>query len=177
MSRADLKRVEDYSLSDEDIRKCLGSTSIFPYPQLKSIQSINDVFDGKGRCMMLILTTGPTEGHWVAMIKHGDHIEYFDPYGHKPDYEKSVIPKTRLRQLNEAEPTLTTLLKSQPMPVIYNTHAFQKMGASMNTCGRHCITRLLYRNKSLEDYDTLIRSSGLSPDDFVAGTTFKCLRK
>jgi len=79
--------------------------------------------------------------------------------------------------LDEAEPTLTMLLKQCGMPVVYNTHPFQKLGATMNTCGRHCITRLLYRNKSLEDYDELIKRSKLSPDDFVAGTTFKCLRK
>ena len=177
MSRADLKRVENYSLSDDDIRKCLGSTSIFPYPQLKSFQSINDAFDAKGRCMMLILTTGPTEGHWVCMIKRPDHIEYFDPYGHKPDAEKKVIPKERLEQLNEAENTLTKLLLESGMPITYNTHPFQKLNGTMNTCGRHCIVRLLYQRLSLEEYDALIKRSKLSPDDFVAGTTFKALRK
>ena len=177
MSRQDLKRVEDYSLSDTDIRKCLGATSIFPYPHLKTMRSINDVFDAKGRCMMLVLTTGPTEGHWVCMMRHGDHIEYFDPYGHKPDAEKKIIPAERLQQLGEGENTLTQLLKQADMPVIYNTHPFQKMGATMNTCGRHCITRLLYKNLSLEEYDALIKRSKLSPDDFVSGITFKALRK
>ena len=177
MSREDLKRVEDYSLSDADIRKCLGATSIFPYPQLKQMNSIHDAFDAKGRCMMLILTTGPTEGHWIAMLKRPDHIEYFDPYGHKPDAEKRILPKARLEQLGEAENTLTALLKGSGMPVIYNTHGFQKVGASMNTCGRHCITRLLYSRLPLEDNEQLIKRSKLSPDDVVAGTTFKALRK
>jgi hypothetical protein len=79
--------------------------------------------------------------------------------------------------MGESEPFLTDLLRKKGMPVIYNTHAFQKMKNSVATCGRHCVVRCLYSGKSIEDYAATIQKSGLSPDEFVAGVTFKAIRK
>jgi hypothetical protein len=42
--------VQDYPLSDGDIRKMLGSDiKIITYPELKHMKSIDECFDKKGR--------------------------------------------------------------------------------------------------------------------------------
>ena len=173
-----LGKSKDYPLSDSDIRKILGAnTSIITYPQLKNMSSIEDCFDDRGICIILFLTSGPTEGHWCCMLNKKKGIEFFDPYGEKPEKQKEGVPLSQLEQLDETQPYLTALLKASGRPVFYNTHAFQKDSSSINTCGRHCVARCLYAPYSLQQYLKVVKSSGLSPDDFVTGLTYDKLHK
>jgi hypothetical protein len=177
MSFEGMGEVRDYPLSDGDIRQLLGDVKIMTYPELKRMKSIDQCFDSKGRCIILFLTTSPTEGHWCAMLRKKKGIEFFDPYGEAPDAQKNDIPRSRLEQLDESQPDLTRLLRASGRPVYYNKHAFQKDKASVNTCGRHCVTRLACGNMSLAAYQKMIKGSGLSPDDFVSAYTWEKLHK
>lgn len=178
MSGGALKRVKEYSLSDGDIRKVLGDdVKIYTYPQLQTLRSTKELFDTKGRCILLFPTDSPTSGHWCCLLRKKKGIEFFDPYGDSPEEVKDNIPKSRMEALDIDSPYLTRLLRSLGLPVYYNTYAFQRTSRDVNTCGRHCIVRLLYGNLSLEDYKKVIDSSGLSSDDFVAGVTGHLLGK
>ena len=178
MSGGALERVKAYPLSDGDIRSILGDDiKIFTYPQLKGLRSANDLFDRKGRCLILFLTESATEGHWCCLLNKTKGIEFFDPYGDTPEEVKDEIPKEKREQLDMDSPYLMRLLRASGRPVFTNTHAFQKEKRDVNTCGRHCIVRLLYAPKSLETYSRIITSSGLSPDDFVSGVTASFLGK
>lgn len=173
-----LGKAKDYPLSDGDIKKILGpGTRIMTYPMLQNMSSINECFDSKGRCILLFLTTGPTEGHWCCMLKKGNRIEYFDPYGESPEEMKEQMPQNLLEQLDESSPYLTNLMRASGIPIYYNTHAFQKDRRGINTCGRHCVVRCLYGNIPLEKYYDMIKDTGLSPDDFVIGKTYELLHK
>ena len=179
MIRGGLAEAKDYPLSDSDIRKILGrDIKIHTYPQLGEMNSIDEMFDRKGRAILLFLTTGPQSGHWLCLIRRKDSIEFFDPYGEPPDRgQKKDVSRTMLEQLDEVNPYLTDLLRKSGKAVYYNTHDFQKDRADINTCGRHCIVRLLYAPYSLEKYKAIIDKSGLSPDDFVVGVTYDKLHK
>ena len=173
-----LGEIRDYPLSDADLRQLLGNDiKILTYPQLKNLSSIDQAFDRKGRSMLLILTNGPTEGHWVCMIKKGDSIEYFDPYGEAPEEQKDELSKSRLRALDQEAPYLTNLFRKSGYKITYNTFPFQKDSKSINTCGRHCAVRLFYAPMSLSKYHSIIGKSGMSPDDFVSALTASDLGK
>jgi len=173
-----LGKTKDYPLSDGDIKKILGAdTSILTYPMLKDLTHIDQCFDRKGRCILLFLTTSPTEGHWVCMLRRKDRIEFFDPYGETPEAMKEDMPLSLLNQLDQRQPYLTNLLRESGMPVYYNTHAFQQDKARINTCGRHCVVRCLFAPYSIEKYNAAIKKSGLSADDFVAAKTYEILKK
>ena len=173
-----LKTVKDYPLSDGDIRKILGSDiKIVTYPMLANMSSASQMFDAKGRCILLFLTSSPTEGHWCCLLNKSDGIHFFDPYGDKPEEQLDNIPQSRLEMMNESQPYLSDLLKGSGKPVFYNTHAFQKSSSSVNTCGRHCVSRCLYAPYSLQKYKKIVDSSKMSPDDFVSGLTYDKLRK
>ena len=173
-----LKTVKDYPLSDGDIRRILGEDiKIITYPMLKSMSSASQMFDSKGRCILLFLTSSPTEGHWCCLLNKADGIHFFDPYGDKPEEQLENIPQNRLEMMDESQPYLSTLLKGSGKPVFYNTHAFQKTASSVNTCGRHCVARCLYAPYSLQKYKKIVDSSKMSPDDFVSGLTYDKLRK
>jgi hypothetical protein len=104
-------------------------------------------------------------------------IEFFDPYGDKPEAQKKGLGRNRLEEYDIEKPELTRLLRQSGLPVYYNHHGFQSESPNVATCGRHSAVRLYYGDKTLDDYDRIIEESGLSPDDFVSGVTFKTLRK
>jgi hypothetical protein len=178
MERGGISKLKQYPLGDDDIKKLLGSDiKIWNYPQLESLSTADQLFDGKGRAILLFPNAAPTVGHWTALMKKKGGIEFFDPYGDAPEEQKDGLSQSRLEQLNIAYPTLTNLLKASGRPVYYNTHAFQSSKPSVATCGRHAAVRLFYAPKSLEEYKAAIDSSGLSADDFVIGLTYDKIRK
>jgi len=178
MSGGALERVKAYPLSDGDIRRVLGEDiKVFTYPQLKRLRSADDLFDSKGRCIILFLTESETAGHWCCLLNKKKGIEFFDPYGDDPEGVKDEIPKSKRDHLDMNQPYLMRLLEASGRPVYYNTFAFQKEKRDINTCGRHCLVRLLYAPSSLETYKRIIDKSGLSPDDFVSGVSASMLGK
>ena len=161
-------RIKDYALSDADLRKILGDDiKILTYPDLENMNSADEMFDEKGRCILLFLIQSPTSGHWCCLLRKKKGIEFFDPYGEAPDEQQECIPEDRLAQLDMDKPFLTKLLRQSGQPVYYNTYPFQKDKSGVNTCGRHCAVRCLYAPYSLDKYLKVIKSSGMSPDDFV----------
>jgi hypothetical protein len=173
-----INQLKEYSLSDADIRKVLGSDiKILTYPMLGKMKSINEAFDSKGRCMLLFLTENESTGHWVCMINRPNEIEFFDSYGEAPEEQKDMLSRSRLEALDQDSPYLMKLLRASGKKVIYNTHPFQSEKAGVNTCGRWCIARLLYAPKSLRYFYNVIQKSGMNPDTFVSGLTANSLGK
>jgi hypothetical protein len=178
----DYKTIQEYSLSDTDIRKILGNDiKIIPYNDLNEINNINELFDSKGRSMILFLTENEHTGHWICMIKRGNKIDFFDPYGIKVDNERNWLTKDKLEELGQDKPLLLNLLKGSGYGVYYNTYRFQKKENeytnNIATCGRHCCARLLFKDIPLNDYAKKIKQSKLTPDEFVSNITFKILKK
>jgi hypothetical protein len=148
------------------------------YPQLLEHDNIDDVLDEKGRLMLLYLTEDESTGHWVCLLKRGNKIEYFDPYGnYKPDEEKEWLTKEKQEQFGEDTDHLTELLGSSGYKVVYSKAPFQEDKQDINTCGRHCATRLYFKHLSLPQYTQMVIDSGMSPDDFVSAFTFNMMRK
>ena len=174
-----ISAVKQYALSDADIRKILGNDiKIWNYPQLKELSSIDELFDTKGRAILLFPNISPTAGHWTCLINRPNKIEFFDSYGDAPDTEqRGGLSRSRLEQLDIEKPDLTRLLRASGKPVYYNTHQFQKESGNVATCGRHATVRLLYAPYSLDKYKKVIDLAEMSPDDFVSGITFDKLRK
>jgi hypothetical protein len=171
---------EGYSLSDTDIQQILGGTNIIKYPELHEMNSIHEAFDDKGRCMMLYLTTDDSTGHWVCLIRDDKlkTIEFFDPYGGiPPDGQRKWLPKAKQVELGQDKPLLTQMIKSAGYKVVSNPYHFQREGGDVNTCGRHCCTRLLLSYLPLNEYKKVLDDSGMSPDEFVTEFTSHVIHK
>jgi len=170
------KQAESYSLGDDDIRRLLGSEcKITSYPQLENIHDINQLFDRKGRAVIFFPQESANVGHWVGLIRDGRQIEFFDSYGHYPDMQKP--DKETQRALRMDQPLLTKLLEGSGCRVIYNKVALQKTRDDVQTCGRHVVCRLLYSKYPIARYRAMIKSTGLSPDEFVTRETMQVLGK
>ena len=155
-------------------------TNIIQYPNLGLITDINEVFDKVGRCIVFI-PLSKSFGHWCCLIKKNTSIEWFDPYSVKPDDEKKWINKKVLKRLHEDKPLLTRLLEQENREngtkILYNPYKWQKDTEGTNDCGRYVALRCLMYNKSLSEMDNMIKSSGMTPDEFVTNVTFELLGK
>lgn len=173
-----IEKVRKYALSDDDLRRLLGADiAIHNYPDLEKMRSIDELFDDKGRAILLYPNSSPTSGHWVALLRRPKKIEFFDSYGDAPDTQNDNLPTSYLETLDAARPYLTRLLRSSGLPVFYNTHGFQKERGDVATCGKHAAVRLFYGPYSLAKYKKVIDSSGLAPDDFVSGVVYSMIKK
>ena len=176
----EMPEIESYSLSESDIQKMIPTLKIVPYTDLHNAQTIDDVLDEKGRLMLLYLTEDHNTGHWVCLLKYRNSniIEYFDPYGnYKPDGESKWLTPKKLKELGQATKKLTQLLQESPYEVKSNAYPFQKDKLNINTCGRHCTTRLYFKHLRLPEYIKLVESTGLEPDKFVSAFTYNLIGK
>jgi len=172
------KQAEGYPLSDEDIRRLLGGNiEITSYSKLAGVQNINELFDARGRAIIFYPQQSENSGHWTAMIRDGRQIEFFDPYGEPPDAQKDGLSKSQLEKLRMNHPDLTRLLENSGCRVIFNKIQLQKLANDVQTCGRHCVCRLLYYKMPIQRYRQMIHKSGMTPDEFVVDKTYDNLGK
>lgn len=138
-----INRLKRKPISDLDILRVI-KTRIVKYSQLKNFRNLDDIFVN-GSFVILIENPVSKIGHWVCVVKRGVGknavVSYFDSYGRKPD------PKL---YLGNGHPYLTDLLLGSGYPVEYNTIDYQ--GRGMSTCGRHCIVRIIMKDRPLSDY-------------------------
>ncbi len=142
------------SLSNKEIAKLLNNKcKIVTYPELSKVHSIDELFNPYG-CFILLYLTKDNYGHWCAVIKHDDKIEFFDPYGgnSEPDTELKVIPEHFRQRSGQDYPHLTALLYESGYPIEYNHIKFQKHDKGTNTCGRHCAIRCSLKHMDLNHY-------------------------
>lgn len=176
-----MEEIQDYPLSDNDIRQILGQEiRIMTYPELKHLRSIDQCFDSKGRCILLFLTSSPTDGHWCCMMNKPDGIHFFDPYGESPEDVKGGVSMPMREQLDMRQPYLTRLLRASGRPVFYNTVPYQQEKSGVNTCGRWCVVRLMYAPKSDAYFHKVVQKAykkGMTPDTFVSGLTANWIGK
>jgi hypothetical protein len=80
-----VENVEKYPLSDSDIRKIIGSkTKIIKFSQLANYNSIEQLLPHNGAYLVLLFESAMNSGHWTALLRYNDTIEFFDSYGGEP---------------------------------------------------------------------------------------------
>jgi hypothetical protein len=176
------EEIRSYSLSNNDMLKIIPTLKVISYPELLDYDNIEDALDEKGRLMILYLTDSMSHGHWTCLLKQKrngkEYIEYFDPYGgYKPDSEQSWVHKDILQESGQDTEHLTKLLRDSGLKITYNKYPFQRLSGNINTCGRHCLTRLYCKHLSLPQYTQMVKDSGMAGDDFVSSFTYGMMHK
>ena len=152
-------------LSYSEIKKaCNGRINVVTYDSLKG-KTIDYLFN-KYNCCIILYQTRPDFGHWVALIRHPDSIEHFDSYGFSIDQELSVTNPMGFK------PMLSQMiLDSGVKKIICNRKRLQRMGPSINTCGRWAIIRCLMKDVPLARFTSLFHNQSLDPDFYVTALT------
>lgn len=146
------------ALSNYDVLDLVdGKANIILYPDLHKYKNIDQILYPHNACFLLF-ETKPRFGHWCAIIKYGNTIEFFDPYSGYPDDVLKHIPDDYKKKSNQNIPYLTKLLYECPYNIEFNDHKYQKIDRDINTCGRHCAFRIFNKHLNLKKYDKLIKS-------------------
>lgn len=153
-------------LGDDDIKKFLPNAKIIKYSELKNYENITDLLPNNKSYVIILYENMPNSGHWTAIMRYNikghDIIEFFDSLADngEPDSQLKWIPKEQNKKLGQGKKILSELLNKSNIPVIYNKVKFQsegnkKDGNNINTCGKHCVFRiinLLDKDMSLKKY-------------------------
>jgi hypothetical protein len=150
-------------ISDTEISQKLPGIKIVSYPELAN----GLPFDSQGRFMLLYVTDVSKDaqlGHWVCVFKKDKSIFYFDSYGNLPDEPLSWLSQNKRKSLHQYTPYLSQHLKASGLPVYYNPFPLQSPAHKIATCGKHCVIRLIHRDKSIDDYAAFLKSINKNTD-------------
>lgn len=178
-SEEQLEKDLETPLSSQDIMKiCQHKANLYLYNQIGQFNTIEKLL-GKHKATILLYEWKPSFGHWVCVFESipGKRIEFFDPYGYKPDDEKKFIPANMWKF-----PFLSWLLKEAAFDgweVEYNNYQFQKRKyEDVNTCGRWVGVRLLLRDFPLEEFKEIFyNKDGIASDLLVTAFTKLIIEK
>lgn len=156
------------SLSDADIRNQAPDLNILRYNELQNITPHELL--SKIPLVILYQKTNDT-GHWVLLDRTPEGIEFFDPYGFKPDEEFNFLSYKQPHYIAK----LLYCLHLTKYKINYNQYQFQQKTLGINTCGRHVLIRHEFNNKTLDEYkssiDKLANQLNVSPDQLVVQLT------
>ena len=153
LSNEEIKEEEQYALSDYDLKTIVNNDAkIVLYKDLKKMNYLDEMFDKLGRCILLYGVAEVNNGHWVSVMKRGNTIEFFDPYGFFPDTQNYnlMVPEETVLQQNY--PYLLKLIYDGGYDLIYNNRPLQKFNDTTATCGRHSALRQLFYEIPLKEY-------------------------
>lgn len=184
MSRRILAELKEYPLSNDDLKHLLPHTKIFTYPELEGLRSIDEIFHFHkkgdiGTAIMLYLTDSENVGHWVGLIKRGNQVEMYDPYGNPPEKLNQEVGGA---MNGKQDPTLLRRkVEESGYKLISNPKQVQPVSMDINTCGRHVAMRLLFGKFPLREYNQkvsqLAKQNGKSIDDLATVLTASVLGK
>lgn len=164
----------DYSLTDHDIKHALGSdvTKVIAYEDLQNIPALDNFFTDY-RFLVILYNWGGSYGHWTCLFRypHAYTVEFFDPYGVKPDHELFEFSKPIRNKNGMAFPWLTKLLIEWDGNVEYNNYKLQKEKKGIATCGRWVVYRCLNWNKGINAFAKPFMNSGQDRDKQIVELT------
>lgn len=143
----------DISLSNDDILELIdGKANVLRYSELENYDDINDAMGDNNALLLLYQTTDKNYGHWTCIFRENNKLNFFDPLGIIPDDEIDWIPKNKRKVKYNNNRHLTKLLYNSGYDVVYNEIPLQKESDDINTCGRHCAVRLIFREVPQNNY-------------------------
>lgn len=157
--------------SEQDILNILdGKTKIITYKDLRKYSTIDELLRPYDN-VVLLYETKTNYGHWTCLMKRGNKIEFFDPYGNEPDYIMDLIPKKNRNKLGYDYPRLSKLLVDSKYDIVYNSKQLQKMNKDTSNCGRYVSLRLIMQDYSLDEFIKMLKDKNISSDDLVTYLT------
>ena len=134
-----------------------GDLKTVIYSNVQRHKTIDSLFNSMlSDKLALLYESIPRQGHWILLMrdKPKNTIYFFDSYGEcRPDDLVDTMSKNMYNQKY-----LVKLLLKSDYKVDYNNHKYQRYGASIQTCGRHCIVRSRYPQLDTDQYYDLMRS-------------------
>jgi hypothetical protein len=154
------------NITDLDLERYFPETNhyknnVIKYSDLADYSSIEELLPGDRTYKIILIEDNYNSGHWTAVLRYDDTIEWFDSYGLPPDGELKFINAVKKKLLGEDKKLLGNLLsKVKDKKVVYNNSRLQKLCNKSATCGRWCILRIIMMKNflyNLKDFQNFIK--------------------
>jgi hypothetical protein len=131
--------------SDADLNRYFGAGKVVKYSDLANYKTINDLLPEKTDFRIILIESKINSGHWVAVLKYKNIIEFFNSYGSAPEYDFKFIPAAVKNFLGQGGRLLSSLLhtNNKDQKLYYNKKRLQANDEGVNTCGRWVTARIL----------------------------------
>ncbi len=144
----DIEEKIEEPMDNGTILEYLKNAKIITNKDLLKYKKIEDVFNEENKkdfldYVIILFLDKPNQGHWCCLNRMGPMLEFFDSYGNTPDKVYDFVPMERRKQLGTQENYLTKLLNNYDGKVVYNPIQYQEDKTDVNTCGRHCVNRII----------------------------------
>jgi len=167
------------SLTDTQISDLLNNeVPVMPYSELIKKGVMNVLRESPSNAVVFLVRSASKYGHWClcflknkGQTEQGIHV--YDSYGNKPDSKawKQALSKKTLKQLHQENPYLLSQLYDTGKPIYFNEYQHQAYNPNVSTCGRHVVCRASFLDLDTDDYNSLITSRGITPDQVVVNAT------
>ncbi len=160
------------ALSKEDILQKVH-TKVHSYIDLMTLDSIDDIFDSKGRCIILYANEDINTGHWVALCKQSSNIQFYDSYGYPPDFTgiSTGASKALETLTGQSERRVLQMIRNGGYGIEYSNECIQNEEDSA-TCGKYCVLKLFFNEMPISLFNRFIESSSakynLSNDEYIS---------
>jgi hypothetical protein len=137
---------------------------IIVYSDLGDEYDIEGLLTDEHPYKIMLIEYKENTGHWVLIMKYElkgkKTLEYFNPFGLYPSKKDFVDDEVLNDRLDQEQLFLNKLFHKEMGEadfddLIYNKVKFQSRADNVNTCGRHCLMRLICMkefNMDLSDY-------------------------
>lgn len=132
-------------MNDNDFARYGLRDKIIKYSELKNYNNINDLLTEPIDFRIILIESSYNCGHWTAILKYKNIIEWFNSYGTRTGYDFNFIANEISRMLGQGRNDLLELLRKKhpSQQLFYNKKRLQKNVEGINTCGRWVIARIL----------------------------------
>jgi hypothetical protein len=147
-------------LSSIDITKYMNNDcTIMKYEELDKYNNLRDIF-WNSRYVFLLYPITPLYGHWVLVSLHNNNVEIYDSFGLYPDTEDQHGTKKMPKYLSD-------LMIKSPSNIKLSYNDIQQQAWDTNYCGYHACCRAYHSNMKLDKYNSMLKNSGITPDEYV----------
>ncbi len=149
--------------TDEQINEYLPGVKIIQYRDLSKYNSFADLCNNPYKACFILYVNNKTppntlNGHWnCLMINNDGSLNLFDPYGDFFNDRNLILIGKNRKNFGEEEPLLSNLILNDDSinEIHYNNKPYQEKNGSQ-TCGKHCIYRVLNRDLNNNEYHKLM---------------------
>jgi hypothetical protein len=160
--KEEINEEKEIPMDDADIRSFLPDAKIIRYSDLKDYRSLEELLPNEVDYIIILYLESSHKGHWVCVQRYDNTFEFFDPYSSpdgRIDEPLLWVPYGVRMKLGVAVPFMTRLFNSilndNKYKAIYNPIKYQEEKEDVNSCGRHCVFRILNlikKGRSLSEY-------------------------
>ena len=177
-----VEEIIEEPMDDSDIRQYLPNAKVMRYSGLARLSDIEQLLPTDKSYVILLYENTPGSGHWVALMRYGNTIEFFCSYGSKIDEPLRWQNPKDNAMLGQRQPYLSILLNKAKgkFRAIHNPVAYQSKKQGVATCGAWDVMRINQmknHNQDLQEFHNFMESvkkeTGLTYDEIVVNYVSK----